>query len=115
VETPSSRHWREVVPHRPMVMLEEVDVFKGFWVLTERDKGILQLRVTDFAAGESHHIAFDEPVHTVSASVNEEYETDLFRFVYESLVTPRSWYDYHVPDRSRKLLKRQAVLGGYDP
>jgi oligopeptidase B len=115
VAEPGRKHWREVVGHRPLVMLEEIDLFKDFWVLVERDKGLLKLRITDFATGQSHYIAFDEPVHAVHPSVNEEYDTHLFRFVYESLVTPRSWYDYDVGDRSRKLLKRQPVLGGYDP
>ena len=115
VSDPGRAHWREVVAHRPLVMLEEVDLFRDFWVLIERDKGLLRLRITDFASGEHHHIAFDEAVHAAHASVNEEYDTDRFRFLYESLVTPQSWYDYEVKTRKRTLLKRKPVLGGYDP
>ena len=115
VADPSSANWKQLVAHRPLVMLEEVDCFKDFWVMLERDKGLLKLRITDFATGESHYIAFDEEVYTAHAGVNHEYETPTLRFVYESLVTPRSWYDYDVAARTRKLLKRQPVLGGYDP
>ncbi|MEO7813474.1 MAG: S9 family peptidase [Usitatibacter sp.] len=115
VADPRKRHWREVVAHSPLVMLEEVDLFRDFWVMLERDKGLLKLRVTDFASGKSHYIAFDEEVYSAHPSVNAEYETGKFRFVYESLVTPRSWYDYDVDARARKLLKQQPVLGGYDP
>jgi len=111
---PSRKHWREVVAHRPLVMLEEVEVFKDFWVLHERDKGLLKLRLTDFASGKSHYIDFDESVYTARPGVNAEYATQLFRFTYESLVTPRSWFDYDVAARTRKLLKRQPVLGGYN-
>jgi len=112
---PRPANWKQVVAHRPLVMLEEADLFRDFWVLVERDKGLLRLRITDFASGDSHHIAFDEAVYAASPSVNAEFDTRTFRFVYESLVTPRSWYDYDVPARKRKLLKRQPVLGGYDP
>ena len=115
VADPQKKHWREVVAHRPLVMLEEVDLFRDFWVMLERDKGLLKLRVTDFASGKSHYIAFDEEVYSAHPSVNAEYQTDQFRFAYESLVTPRSWYDYDVGARTRKLLKQQPVLGGYDP
>jgi oligopeptidase B len=111
---PSRKHWREVVAHRPLVMLEEVDVFRDFWVLHERDKGLLKLRITDFASGKSHHVEFDEAVYAAHPGTNEEYATPTFRFTYESLVTPRSWYEYDVAARSRKLLKQQPVLGGYD-
>jgi len=115
VSDPSSANWKQVIAHRPLVMLEEIDCFKDFWVMLERDKGLLKLRVTDFASGESHFIAFDEEVYTAHPGANHEYDTGTFRFVYESLVMPRSWYDYDVGMRTRALLKRQPVLGGYDP
>ncbi len=112
---PRPRHWKSVMAHRPLVMLEEVDVYRDFWVAVERDRGLLRLRVTDFASGEHHYIAFDEAVYSAYPGTNAEYATRRFRFVYESLVTPRSWYDYDVATRRRRLLKRQPVLGGYDP
>ena len=115
VAAPAKGHWKQLVAHRPLVMLEEVDLFKDFWVLMERDKGLLRLRITDFKTNASHFIEFDEAVYTAHPGTNAEYETTEFRFVYESLVTPLSWYDYDVAKRSRKLLKQQPVLGGYDP
>jgi len=115
VADPSRKHWKQLVAHRPLVMLEEVDLFRDFWVLVERDKGLLKLRVTDFKSGASHYIDFDEAVYTAHPGTNAEYATNEFRFVYESLVAPPSWYDYDVGARTRKLLKQQPVLGGYDP
>jgi oligopeptidase B len=115
VSDPSSRNWRQVIAHRPLVMLEEVLAFKDFWVALERDKGLLRLRFTDFASGTHHYIAFDEAVYSAHAGANYEYDAANFRFIYESLVTPRSWYQYDVKSRARTLLKRQPVLGPYDP
>jgi len=115
VANPARGNWREIVKHRPLVMLEEVHVFKDFRVLVERDKGLIKLRFTDFASGAEHYMAFDEPVYSASVGANEEYDTPRFRFVYQSLVTPRSWYDYDVGSRARTLLKRQPVLGSFDP
>ena len=115
IADPAKKHWHEVVAHRPLVMLEDVETFKDFWVMVERDRGLLNLRITDFASGKHHYIVFDEAVYAANPSINAEYDAKQFRFLYESLVTPRSWYDYDVAQRSRKLLKRQPVLGGYDP
>ena len=115
VSDPGQKNWRQVVAHRPLVMLEEMHLFAGFWVLVERDKGLLRLRLTDFASGKHHYIAFDEAVYSAHPGANYEYDTREFHFVYESLVTPRSWYLYDLEKRSRTLLKRQPVLGGYDP
>jgi oligopeptidase B len=115
VATPGSKHWKQVIAPRKLVMLEDIDVFRDFWVAVERVNGLLKLRVTDFKSGEHHYIDVPEAVYSTSAGTNAEYDTDTFRFVYESLVTPRSWYDYEVAKRTRKLLKQQPVLGGYDP
>src|SRR5260221_7249890 len=115
VADPAPRNWKQVLAHRKLVMLEEVDLFKDFWVAVERDNGMLKLRLFDFATGADHFIAFDEAVYSAHPGTNAEYDTGKFRFVYESLVTPRSWYDYDVRGQTRELLKRQPVLGGYDP
>ena len=115
VAKPGQAQWKQVLPPRKLVMLEDIELFKGFWVAVERDNGLLNLRIVDFATGGDHRIAFDEAVYSAHPGTNAEYDTGKFRFVYESLVTPRSWYDYDVKARSRELLKRQPVLGGYDP
>jgi oligopeptidase B len=112
---PAPRNWKQVLPHRKAVMLEDVDLFKGFWVATERDDGVPRLRVTEFATGRHHHIDMPEAVYSTGPGTNEEFDTDLLRFVYQSYVTPRTTYDYDVAKRTRTLLKRQPVLGGYDP
>ena len=112
---PAHRNWRQVVAHRPLVMLEEVHLFRDFWVLVERDKGLVNLRFTDFASARSHDLEFDEAVYSAHVGANYEYDAGELRFVYESLVTPRSWYRYDVRSRKRTLLKRQPVLGRYDP
>jgi oligopeptidase B len=115
VSDPSPANWKQVIAHRPLVMLEEMDLFRDFWVAVERDKGLLKLRITDFASGDHHYIAFDEEVYSAHVGANPEFDTKQLRFVYESLVTPLTWYDYDVDQRTRALLKRQPVLGGYDP
>jgi oligopeptidase B len=115
VADPGQRNWKEVLPHRKLVMLDDIDTFKDFWVVTERDKGLKRLRIFDFATGADHYIAFDEAVYSANATSNAEYDTDKLRFAYQSLVTPRSTFDYEIAKRSRTLLKQQPVLGGYKP
>jgi oligopeptidase B len=112
---PVPRNWKQVLAHRKLVMLEDIDLFKGFWVARERENGVLRLRVTEFATGRHHHIEMPEAVYSTGAGVNAEFDTGKFRFVYQSYVTPRTVYDYTVATREKKLLKQQPVLGGYDP
>ena len=104
----------ELIPARPRIMLEDVDLFADHMVVTERALGILKLRVFDLAAGGEHTIAFDEAAYSVHTAGNAEFETGTLRFVYASLTTPVSTYDYDLRSHERVLRKRQPVPG-YDP
>jgi oligopeptidase B len=106
---------RELIAHRRDVMLEDIDCFAGHLVVTERDRGVRQLRVWDLASGEQHLVAFDETVYAAEGTGNAEFDTTTFRFTFTSLVTPDSVYDYDMAARTRVLRKRKPVLGGYDP
>lgn len=109
---------QELIAARDDVMLDDVDVFADHLVVTERAAGNLQLRVMDLdaagAVAAEHTIAFDEPAYDVGAGQNAEFETHTLRFVYASLTTPPSTWDYDLRSRERVLRKRQPVPG-YDP
>ena len=109
-------NWTEVLPHREDVSIEGLEGFRDHLVVIERANGLKQLRIADTREGFSAHlVSFDEPTYTFFTEGNEEYDTAIVRFLYTSLVTPRSVYDYHMNARTRELKKRYAVLGGYDP
>lgn len=115
VATPGSDHWAEVVPHRPDVRLDGIEVFVDHVVLFEKTGGLRRIAIRRIADGDTHVIDQPEPVYTVYPETNLEFDTRTFRYGYSSLVTPRSVYDYDLEDRSSRLLKRQPVLGGYEP
>ena len=114
VGSPGRESWREVVPHRPDVMLEGADFFQHHYVLSERENGLPEFRVTDLRTGASHRIEFPEPTYSTTPVANPEFETTQFRYRYQSLVTPNSQFEYDLEKRTATLLKEQPVLGGYD-
>jgi oligopeptidase B len=114
VEDPRRENWKEVVPHRDDVMLEGLEVFRDHYVLLERAEGLPRMRVTSLRGGGSHDIAFPEPAYSAFPGANAEFDTHVFRYTYESLVTPHSVFDYDMETRTSTLLKEQPVLGGYD-
>lgn len=105
--------WTEVIPHRADVLLEDMDIFKDFLVLSERKEGITQLRVIP-NEGEEHYISFGEKAYMTYTSINLEFDTPLLRIGYQSLTTPATTYDYHMQDRAFTLLKQKEVLGGFN-
>jgi oligopeptidase B len=114
VTDPGRVNWKEVIPHNPDVMLAGIDVFQDFYVVEEREKGLPQLKVVEFANGKSHLVDFPEPVYSAFPAQNREYKTTKYRYNYQSLVTPSSVYDHDVVTRKQELLKR-VEIPGYDP
>lgn len=115
VENPQPSGWKELIPHRREATLEMVDAFKDHLVVGERLSGLRSLRIRKFSTGEEHWVKFEEPVYTIAAGGSAEYDTNIVRFTYTSLVTPSSVYDYNMDEKTRELKKIQPVLGGYDP
>lgn len=115
VSSPGRGSWREVVAHRDEVLLQETDAFRNFIVLSERENAVNRLVVIDVRGGASHAIGFDESAHDVWVGDNREYDSDVLRFGFTSMKTPRSIYDYDMNTHEKTLMKRQEVLGGYDP
>jgi oligopeptidase B len=109
----SRENWEEVIPHRPDVLIEDMDVFKDFLVLSERVKGITQIKIRPWS-GEEHYIDFGEDAFMAYVSVNPDFDTSLLRVAYNSMTTPNSTFDYDTSKRSLKLLKQQEVIGDFD-
>lgn len=108
-------HWKEVIPHRKDVLLEGIDEFKDFIVVSERKDGLTQLNIRSLRNGEEHYLDFGEAAYTAYTQANVEYNTSIVRYGYTSLTTPSSTFDYDMVEKKKTLLKQQEVLGGYDP
>ena len=111
---PRKDNWVEVVPHREDVLLQEVDAFRGFVVLYEREGGLPQISFLDPATGARRRVQFPEADYDVAPSMNPEYDQSAYRIAYQSMVTPKSWFDVEAKSLDQKLLKRQPVPD-YDP
>lgn len=108
-------NWKEVIPHREDVLLDGIEVFKNFLVLSERSNALTHLRVINQQTKEEHYLDFGEPAYVAYISTNTEFDTNLLRFGYSSLTTPVSTIDYNMDDRTKDVKKVQEVVGGHNP
>ena len=107
-------NWKEVIAHRNDVHLLGMEIFKDHLVLNERKDGLRGLRVINQKNGQDEYINFGEQTYTARISVNEEFNTNILRYGYTSMVTPSSTYDYNMDTGEITLMKQQEVVGGYD-
>jgi oligopeptidase B len=106
--------WEEVIPHRDDVLLDDIDVFRDYLVARVVENGLTQVEIMDRSSGETKRIDFGEEVYTAYASDNYEFDTDWFRYTYESMTTPESTYDINLQTDETRLIKERAVVGNFD-
>ena len=107
-------HWKEVIPHRDDVLLEDFELFRDHLVVMERKLGLVQMQVRPWSGAPAHYLDFGEPAYWATASDNHEMDTAVLRYTYTSLTTPKSVYEVHMDTRENTLIKQDAVLGGFD-
>ncbi|PWU02558.1 MAG: oligopeptidase B [Terriglobia bacterium] len=112
---PRPANWKTFVAHQDTVLIEDVDLFQDFAVAVEKSEALNRLRVHNFRTGAWTTIPFPEPIYSVRPGGTPEFSSTTYRYNYQSFITPSSVYDYDMRTGQSHLLKRQEVLGGYDP
>jgi oligopeptidase B len=115
IDKPSAENWKEVIPAWETIKIDDFQVFKDHIVVLEREAALKKILLINLKNFESKYIEFEEPVYNVELAKNPEYTSPNLRFTYESLTTPESVFEYEFATGKKNLLKRQEVLGGYDP
>ncbi|MFI4891429.1 MAG: S9 family peptidase [Steroidobacterales bacterium] len=109
--------WREFIAHRDDVFLEDFDVFSSFVALSVRSGGLAKISIKPLTGADTSEflLASDEAAYTMSLDANPELDSRVLRYSYSSLTTPLSIYDYDLDRGTRTLLKRDPVVGDFDP
>ncbi len=110
-ENTSIQNWTDVLPHREEVLLEDIDIFKDFLVVSERTNGLNKIRIIRWDDKEDYYLPFDNETYTAFTSTNVEFNTEILRYGYNSMVTPTSTIDFNMVIKSKIVLKEQEVLG----
>lgn len=114
LSNPGPEHWTPVVAHQPGRLILAVHTFKEWTTRLERENGLPRIVVRRRSDGEEHEIAFDEAAYALGLDGSWEFDTDVLRFTYSSMTTPRQVFDYDMNTRQRTLLKTQEVPSGHD-
>lgn len=107
------KNWKEVLPHKPGRLLDNIHLFKDHLVVYALEDGLSKIRIEKLSTGEVHWVEFPESIYEVVADDNFEFETNKLRLDYQSMVTPPVVWDYDMDTREKSVLK-QISFAGYD-
>ncbi|MCK0156662.1 S9 family peptidase [Cellulophaga sp. F20128] len=105
-------HWKEFIPHREGVLLEDIDIFKAYYVLSERENGLNNLKIVRWDTYAAYYLPFENETYTAYVGANPDFDTNILRYGYNSLTNPSAVIDFNMDDKSKEIKKEQEVLGG---
>ena len=105
-------NWVDMIPHRADVLLEDIDIFKDYLVVSERNNGLTKIRIKRWDNKEDYYLPFDNETYTAFPTQNPEFDTKILRYGYNALNTPASIIDFNMETKEKKVLKETEVLGG---
>lgn len=108
----SKEHWVDLIPHREEVLFEGIDIFKDYLVVSERSNGLNKIKIIPWDGSEAYYLPFDIETYTAETTTNIDFDTEILRYVYQSMATPSSMIDFNMRTKEKVVLKEQQVLGG---
>ncbi len=108
----SKENWVDVIPHREDVLLEDIDIFKEFLVVSERADGLNKIRIMPWSGKGDYYLPFGSETYMAYTTTNLDFDTQILRYSYQSLATPSSVIDFNMKTQEKTILKEHEVLGG---
>ncbi|MFV9550974.1 S9 family peptidase [Algibacter sp. PT7-4] len=108
----ATEFWKDVIPHRESVLIEDIEIFKDYLVVNERENGLNKLRIISWKGDEDYYLPFSSKTYTAFIGNNPDFESNILRYGYNALNTPGSVIDYNFKTKQSEIKKEQEVLGG---
>jgi oligopeptidase B len=108
----TKENWKDLIAHRNDVLLEDIEIFKNYLVISERSNGLNKIRIRPWDGAGEYYLPFDIETYSAEIGTNPDFDTDVVRYSYQSLATPSSVIDFNMKTREKTVLKEQEVLGG---
>ncbi len=105
-------NWEEVIPHREDVLLEDIDLFRDYLVVSERSNGLNKIHIRRWDGEDSYFLPFDNETYTAFTGTNPDFDTEILRYTYNSLTTPTQVVDFNMRTKEKDVKKELEVLGG---
>lgn len=114
IDSTNKENWKEFISGRDSVLIEGLDVFNDFLVISERENGLTRLNVMNLKDQTNHFIPFKDPAYVVSTTSNLTMDTSVLRYAYNSMTNPGTIFEYDMNSKKSTILKEKEVVGGYN-
>lgn len=109
---------REFLQHNQSVLINGIDLYKDFAIVSEKKLGLDRFLVYNFQTKKWREVNFPDSAYTAFLGVNQEstiksinqpFDSNSFRYTYTSLISPTAIYEQNLATGTQKIIKRKQV------
>tara|TARA_B100001175_G_C19492424_1_gene633403 strand:- start:96 stop:2228 length:2133 start_codon:yes stop_codon:yes gene_type:complete len=104
------KNWKDVIKHRDDVMLEGIDIFKDYLVISERFNGLSRINIKKWDNSENYYLDFKSETFSSYTTTNIHFDTDILRYGFNSMTEPALVIDFNMKTKEKTIRKQQQVL-----
>jgi oligopeptidase B len=104
------KNWKDVIKHRDDVMLEGIDIFKDYLVISERFNGLSRINIKKWDNSENYYLDFKSETFSSYTTTNIDFDTDILRYGFNSMTQPALVIDFNMKTKEKTIRKQQQVL-----
>ena len=104
------KNWKNVINHREDVLLEGIDIFKDYLVVSERSNGLNRINIKRWDNSENYYLDFKSETYSLYTTTNVDFNTNVLRYGFNSLSDPPSVIDFNMETKEKTIRKEQKVL-----
>lgn len=104
------KNWKDVIKHRDDVMLEGIDIFKDYLVISERFNGLSRINIKKWDNSENYYLDFKSETFSSYTTTNIDFDTDILRYGFNSMTEPALVIDFNMKTKEKTIRKQQQVL-----
>ena len=105
------QYWEDLIPHREDTLIEDVEIFKEYLVVSERSNGLNKIRIKSWDDRVDYYLPFDNETYDAYPTTNIDFDTHILRYAYNALNTPASVVDFDMKTQEKTVLKEQEIMG----
>ena len=110
VKDTSISSWEEIIPHSKEILIEDIELFDEYFVISEREKGLVKFRIKKWKTNDEFYLPFEGKTYNASLGINLDFKSKKLRYNFTSLTNPSSVIEYDMSKKSKKILKTQEVV-----
>ena len=110
VKDTSISSWEEIIPHRKEILIEDIELFDEYFVIVEREKGLVKFRIKKWKTNDEFYLPFEGETYNASLGINLDFNSKQLRYNFTSLTNPSSIIEFDMSKKSKNILKIHEVV-----